>query len=167
LNATFKLPIEPWARRLFLLEIALPVVLLVLGIYAGLLQVLFRAGVIQAAEFWGWEYYQALTLHGVVNAIVFTTFFAVAFGNALVPYALGTKLPLRWAWVSGIMMIVGTLMAAWAILAGKASVLYTFYPPLMAHPFFCRVAAWLNSGTWMSGIKWSPLYLRWRRAATG
>lgn len=167
MNATLKLPIEPWARRLVLLEIALPVVLLVLGIYAGLLQVLFRAGVIQAAEFWGWEYYQALTLHGVVNAIVFTTFFAVAFGNALVPYALGTKLPLRWAWVSGIMMIVGTLMAAWAILAGKASVLYTFYPPLMAHPFFYLGAALLIIGSWIAFFNWIPLYLRWRREHPG
>jgi cytochrome c oxidase subunit 1 len=167
MNAALKLPVEPWARRLVLLEIVLPVVLLVLGIYAGLLQVLFRAGVIQAAEFWGWEYYQALTLHGVVNAIVFTTFFAVAFGNALVPYALGMKLPLRWAWVSGIVMIVGTLMAAWAILAGKASVLYTFYPPLMAHPLFYIGAALFIIGSWIAFFNWIPLYLRWRREHPG
>lgn len=167
MNGMLRLPVEPWARRLVLLEILLPVVLLVLGIYAGLLQVLFRAGVIQAAEFWGWEYYQALTLHGVVNAIVFTTFFAVAFGNALVPYALGMKLPLGWAWTSAVMMIAGTLMAAWAILAGKASVLYTFYPPLMAHPLFYIGAALLIVGSWIAFFNWIPLYLRWRREHPG
>jgi len=167
MNTTIKLPVEPWARRLVILEISLPIVLLVLGIYAGLLQVLFRAGVIGAAEFGGWEYYQSLTLHGVVNAVVFTTFFAVAFGNALIPYALGMRLPLRWAWISGITMVAGTLMAAWAILAGKASVLYTFYPPLMAHPLFYIGAALLIVGSWIAFFNWIPLYVRWRRENPG
>jgi cytochrome c oxidase subunit 1 len=32
--------------------------------------------------------------------------------------------------------VIGTASAAWAILTFKASVLYTFYPPLQAHPAF-------------------------------
>ena len=40
------------------------------------------------------------------------------------------------AWLSFALMMVGTLLAAAAILSGKASVLYTFYPPLRAHPAF-------------------------------
>jgi cytochrome c oxidase subunit 1 len=32
------------------------------------------------------DYYQGLTLHGVINAIVLTTFFAVAFGHATIAF---------------------------------------------------------------------------------
>src|SRR5690606_10107591 len=55
--------------------LGIPVALLIIGILDGLLQVLFRAGIIQANEALGIEYYQGLTLHGVINALVFTTSF--------------------------------------------------------------------------------------------
>src|ERR1043166_3317468 len=77
-----KIDIEPGLRRMILIEIIFPMVLLILGIYHGLMQVLYRAGMIRSAQFLGLSYFQGLTLHGVVNAIVFTTFFAVAFGYA-------------------------------------------------------------------------------------
>jgi cytochrome c oxidase subunit 1 len=41
-------------------------------------------------------------------------------------------------------MTVGTAMAAWAMLAGKASVLYTFYPPLKGHPLFYLGTGFIN-----------------------
>ncbi len=82
------------------------------------------------------SYFQGLTLHGVVNAIVFTTFFAVAFGYAIIRYYLRRPLNMKVAWLSFALMVVGTLLAAAAILSGKATVLYTFYPPLRAHPGF-------------------------------
>ena len=44
-----------------------PVVLLTIGIYEGLMQVLYRAGILHATSFLGIEYYQGLTLHGVVG----------------------------------------------------------------------------------------------------
>ena len=68
--------IEPGLRRMILIELIFPIALLVLGIYHGLMQVLYRAGIIRATGFLGLDYFQGLTLHGVVNAIVFTTFFA-------------------------------------------------------------------------------------------
>ena len=79
---TFRMEIESGLKRMILIEIIFPIVLLVLGIYHGLLQVLYRAGIIRGTQFLGLEYFQGLTLHGVINAIVFTTFFAVAFGLA-------------------------------------------------------------------------------------
>ncbi len=150
-------------RKLVVLEIVIPVLLLFLGIYHGLMQVLFRAGVIRASSFLGLEYYQGLTLHGVVNAIVFTTFFAVAFGNILVVYSLKRDINYRIAWLSFWMMLVGTLLASWAILSGKASVLYTFYPPLKAHPFFYIGAALLIVGSWVAFFNWIPTYISWKR----
>lgn len=154
-------------KRLTLLELGVPVALLIIGIFDGLLQVLFRAGIIQANEAFGIEYYQGLTLHGVINALVFTTFFAVAFGNALITYALKIQLNMKMAWLSGIIMLIGTVTAAAAILSGKASVLYTFYPPLQAHPAFYIGLTLVVVGSWIAFWNWIPMYLRWRREHKG
>src|SRR5881394_4544275 len=92
--------IEPSLKRMILIELIFPIILLVLGIYHGLMQVLYRAGMIRSRQFLGLEYYQGLTLHGVVNAIVFTTFFAVAFGYAIIRYYLSRPLNMKVAWLS-------------------------------------------------------------------
>jgi cytochrome c oxidase subunit I len=67
------------------------------------------------------------------------------------------------AWLSAWLMIIGTLMAAWAMLAGKASVLYTFYPPLKAHPLFYLGAALLIVGSWIPLYDWARMYIAWKR----
>ncbi|MCI4458034.1 MAG: cbb3-type cytochrome c oxidase subunit I, partial [Thermocrinis sp.] len=136
--------------------------------YHGLMQVLYRAGIIKSMSFLGIEYYQGLTLHGVINVLVFTTMIIVALGNAVFLYYL--KKPLRPAvqWVSFLMMVVGTLMAAWAMFAGKANVLYTFYYPLIAHPAFYIGAALLIIGSEIPlFFDWAPNYIAWRREHPG
>ncbi|MEJ7676621.1 MAG: hypothetical protein WKG06_01840 [Segetibacter sp.] len=42
------------------LELAIPVALLILGLYHGLMQVIYRAGVLQQSSFLKLEYYQGL-----------------------------------------------------------------------------------------------------------
>lgn len=159
--------IDKSVKNTLIVQLVLPIALLVLGIYFGLIQTLFRAGIIQADSFLGFGYYQGLTLHGVVNAIVLTTFFAVAFGNALVQYHLKKKL-IGWVnIVSFVLMVVGTLMAAYAMLSGQASVLYTFYAPLKAHPLFYLGLALAVVGSWVAFWGWIPLYLQWRREHPG
>ena len=162
-----KAEIEPGLKRMILIELVFPSVLLILGIYHGLMQVLYRSGFIHARKMFGLDYYQGLTLHGVVNAIVFTTFFAVAFGYAVVRFYLGRALHMTVAWLSFTLMIVGTLLAAAAILAGKASVLYTFYPPLRAHPAFYVGLTLTVVGSWIAFFNWIPAYLAWRREHAG
>jgi cytochrome c oxidase subunit I len=159
--------IEPGLKRLILIEIIFPVTLLILGIYHGLMQVLYRSGMIHRSEVLGLDYYQGLTLHGVVNAIVFTTFFAVAFGYAVVRLYLGRPLHMPTAWLSFILMVGGTLMAAVAMLAGKATVLYTFYPPLRAHPAFYLGLALAVIGSWIAFFNWIPPYRAWKREHPG
>src|SRR5947209_18683087 len=100
-----ELNIEPGLRKMILIELIFPVALLVLGIYHGLMQVLYRAGIIHADRFLGLSYFQGLTLHGVVNAIVFTTFFAVAFGYAIVRFYLRRPLNMPVAWLSFVLMM--------------------------------------------------------------
>jgi len=158
--------IEPGLKRMILIELIFPTALLVLGIYHGLMQVLYRAGHIHTRKVLGLEYFQGLTLHGVVNAIVFTTFFAVAFSYAVIRFYLG-PVNTKVAWLSFWLMIVGTLATAAAILSGTSSVLYTFYPPLRAHPAFYIGLTLVVVGSWIAFVNWLPVYFAWKRAHPG
>ncbi len=150
-------------KWLILLEVAIPMTLLILGIYNGLMQTFYRAGMIEANSILNITYYQGLTLHGVINALVFTTFFAVAFGNGIMAYYLNKTLNHFYNWLSFGLMVIGTLLAAYAMLSGQASVLYTFYPPLKAHPSFYMGAALLVIGSWVAFFNWIKPYVQWRR----
>jgi cytochrome c oxidase subunit 1 len=121
---------------------------LVLGIGAlfGMLQGLSRANlIVMPASF---DYYRTLTAHGVLMALVFTTFFI----TGLFTYSTYRSIPrvrsMRLGWIGYCVMLVGTLMATVAILDGSASVLYTFYAPLKASPVFYFGATFLVLGTW-------------------
>lgn len=162
-----RIDVEPGLRKIILIEIVFPMILLIIGITTGLLQVLYRAGVIRAQSFLGIEYYQGLTLHGTINAIVFTTFFAVAFGHAVIRFYTGKPQHLPSAWLSLILMVVGTLMAAVPMLTGSASVLYTFYPPLKAHPAFYIGLVLVVVGSWIAFFSWIPQYRAWIRENPG
>jgi cytochrome c oxidase subunit 1 len=93
-------------------------------------------------------YYASVTLHGTAMAYVVTTFFAMGFGYAVAETSLGR--PLRGAgtaWVGFAICLVGTLMAVFAIVSGQASVLYTFYPPLLASAWYYGGAFLLIGGS--------------------
>ncbi len=166
-TASSGFPLSAGLRRLTLLQISVPTVLLVFGVYHGFVQTLYRAGILRADSFLGIDYYQGLTLHGVINAIVFTTLFAVAFGNALIARFLEREPNTRVAWLGFAIMLAGTLLAAFAMFTGRASVLYTFYPPLQAHASFYIGAALLVIGSWVGFFNWIPVYLGWRRQNPG
>ncbi|MBN8554873.1 MAG: cbb3-type cytochrome c oxidase subunit I [Deltaproteobacteria bacterium] len=158
-----RLKITPVYRNLILYQLIFPISLLTLGIYHGLIQTFYRAGWIRSNSFLGLEYYQGLTLHGVINAVVFTTFFAVGFGNVIILYYLKKNFSALWGWIAGLMMGVGTLITAGAILSGTSSVLYTFYPPLKAHPTFYIGAVLLVVGSWIAFFSWIPVYRQWKK----
>lgn len=150
-------------KRLIYWELGIPIALLSIGIYHGLMQTVYRAGVLREASFAKLDYYQGLTLHGVINAVVLTTFFAVAFGHATIAFYLKKEPNKKLAWASFWLMTIGTVLAAWAMLAGKASVLYTFYPPLKGHPFFYLGAALLIVGSWLPLFDWARMYTEWKK----
>ena len=88
-------------------------------------------------------YYTSVTLHGTAMAYVVTTFFAMGFGYAVTATALNR--PLRGAtaaWIGFVICVIGTVMAVATVIAGKAPVLYTFYPPLLA-------SGWYYGGTFL------------------
>ena len=150
-------------KRLIYWELGIPIALLTIGIYHGLMQTIYRSGVIHESHFAKLDYYQGLTLHGVINAVVLTSFFAVAFGHATITFYLKREPNKKVAWLSFWMMTIGTGLAAWAMLSGKASVLYTFYPPLKAHPFFYLGAALLLVGSWIPLFDWASMYVKWKK----
>ncbi len=113
-------------------------------------------------------YYLSVTAHGVLMAIVFTTFFIMGLGYVVAERTLGRPIVMaRLAWAGFWIAIGGTALATWAILWGKATVLYTFYPPLMAHPAFYIGATLLVVGSWV----WCAVILRtyavWKRENPG
>ncbi|MEM1861322.1 MAG: cbb3-type cytochrome c oxidase subunit I [Acidilobaceae archaeon] len=90
-------------------------------------------------------YYRGLTAHGVLLAIVLTTFYIVGLSAYLTPRVIGVNIKPRLLSISLIVMVTGTILAAIAILAGWANVLYTFYLPLIAHPLFYLGAVLLSA----------------------
>ncbi len=161
--------IEKYLRNITFWHIMIGVLSLATGVTFGLLQVLARAGIYKYGSFtYGTKiYYQGLTLHGVLNAIVFTTFFIVGFLYIVTEVSLKRKLNRGLVHLSFWTMVVGTLLAAWAILTNKATVLYTFYPPLHAHPAFYIGAALLIIGSWIAILNTTLTHLKWRKENPG
>ncbi len=133
-----------------------------LGAMVALMQALSRASLalpLRSAR----VYYISITAHGVLMGLVFTTFFIMGLGYAFSRASLGRVTGEKVAWASFWLAVVGTAAAATMILAGKATVLYTFYPPLQAHPLFYIGATCLVIGSWgWCGVMIAS-YRSWRK----
>ncbi|NPA26894.1 MAG: b(o/a)3-type cytochrome-c oxidase subunit 1 [Chloroflexi bacterium] len=138
-------------------------------------------GPMQAFNYAGWNfyptlrkwhiaqnYYQGLTLHGVLNAVVWTTFFITGFLTFNVIY--GLRRPLKYPKLNALgfwMMVVGVLLASYAILANQASVLYTFYPPMKASWIFYLGLVLLVVGSWIEGYGFYFTLYEWKKQNPG
>jgi len=134
-------------NRLVLAHIYTATAALCLGAVFGLLQSFSRARWFSAPPFF--DYYRMLTAHGVLMAIVFTTFFICGLAMFFTYRAIPRPRSLALSWTAFAVMLAGTLAAFWAIVSGNATVLYTFYAPLKAHPAFYIGATVLVVGTWL------------------
>jgi cytochrome c oxidase subunit I len=82
-------------------------------------------------------YFRSVTAHGTVMAYVFPTLVAMGFGYAITQAALNQALiGVRWAWFGLALVAIGAVTAVIPVALGRASVLYTFYPPLIGNAFF-------------------------------
>ncbi|KUP08011.1 cytochrome C [Bacillus coahuilensis m2-6] len=140
---------------------------LALGGFAGLLQVLVRSGKYTLPFNIG--YYQVLTVHGVLLGLVLTTFFILGFQLAVVSRTSGTftAKSRMMGWIGFIVMTIGTAMAAVMILLNEATVLYTFYAPLMAHWIFYLGLTLVVVGSWIGGAAIISEYIRFRKSNKG
>src|SRR5205085_10420353 len=78
----------------------------------------------------------------------FTTFFIMALGYIVVQKENGKLTWPRFGWLAYGITLAGTLTTVVTILSFKASVLYTFYPPLQAHPLFYIGLTLVVVGSW-------------------
>jgi cytochrome c oxidase subunit I len=114
------------------------------------------------------HYYRSVTAHGTVMAYVLPTLVAMGFGYAVTELAL--KKPLmgvRWAWGGFWLVVTGTAVAAVTMGIGKASVLYTFYPPMLASPFYYIGVVLVVVGSWIWVALMSVNLHAWKKENPG
>ncbi|KAA1176519.1 b(o/a)3-type cytochrome-c oxidase subunit 1 [Rhizobium tropici] len=110
-------------------------------------------------------YYRSLTAHGTVMGYVFPTLVAMGFGYFISETAL--KQPLvgrRWAWAGIWMIAIGSVVAMIPVSMGRASVLYTFYPPLIGSPFYYIGVVLVVVGSWVWVALMSVNLYVWKKA---
>jgi len=153
--------------RLALWHILIAYVALTLGGVAGILQGLVRGGMIELP--YGIGYYQLLTAHGVLMALVFTTFFIIGFLYAGMVRTTGPLLSTvnRIGWIGFLMMTVGTVLGVIMVLLNKATVLYTFYAPMKASPWFYIALVLIVVGSWCAFVAILSQLRYWKRTHKG
>ena len=155
------------AARLSLANMWVGFIAFGLAALMGVYQTVERSGLVPEMQVPA-SYFASVSTHGVLMGYVLTTFFIMGFGYYCATTSLKQPLwnrPLAWFgfWLS----MVGVLAAAVALLTGNASVLYTFYPPLRAHPAFYIGAALLVVGSWFWCLEMIMMMVTWKRAHPG
>ncbi len=154
-------------ERLILAHFGAAFVVFAIAIVLGPWQMAVRAGVnppFAAPE----TYFASVTAHGTIMGYVMPTFFIMAFGYFVAVTSLNRPLPSKGlAWAGFWVMIIGTVAALMPIALGKASVLYTFYPPLTGSVFYYVGVALVVIGSWF----WVALMIwslaDWKKANPG
>ncbi|MEL3960809.1 b(o/a)3-type cytochrome-c oxidase subunit 1 [Lysinibacillus endophyticus] len=153
--------------KLALAHIVVAFIALFLGGFAGLLQVFVRSGQFKLPA--GINYYQILTVHGVLLGLILTTYFILGFQTAAISRTSGAlsnkQRTIGWAgfWI----MTIGTAASATMVLLNEASVLYTFYAPLQAHWIFYLGLALVVVGSWTVALAQGLRYIQWRKENKG
>jgi cytochrome c oxidase subunit 1 len=149
-------------RQLAAANIAVALVALFGGVVTGLFQALAYAGlaVYPTLDPVIRSHYHSLSIHGVLNALVWTTFFICGFLPFIMARALQTPLARpRLGWLTFWLMVAGLVLAAIPLVGNAATVMFTFYPPLQAHWAFYVGLTLVVAGTWLVTLN---LVLTWR-----
>src|SRR5215471_17683832 len=149
-------------ERLAAANVIVALVALFGGVVTGLFQALEYAGV----EIYPslapviHSHYHSVTMHGVLNVLVFTTFFICGFLPFIFSRSLQAPLASpRLGWVTFWVMTGGLVLAAIPLVGNAATVMFTFYPPLKANWAFYVGLTLVVVGTWLVTVN---LVLTWR-----
>jgi cytochrome c oxidase subunit 1 len=113
-------------------------------------------------------YYRSVTAHGTTMAYVMPTLVAMGFGYFVTEASLKRPLiGLRCAWLGLALVFVGTITAVVPVALGLASVLYTFYPPLIGNPFYYIGVVLVVIGSWIWVALMSVNLYHWKRQNPG
>ncbi len=113
-------------------------------------------------------YYRSVTAHGTAMGYVFPTLIAMGFGYAVSELALKrTLIGLTWAWLGFALVAVGAVVAMVPVAMGLASVLYTFYPPMIGSVFYYIGVVLVVVGSWIWVALMSVNLHAWKRENPG
>jgi len=155
-------------KRLVLAYIAIGFAHLAVGILLGFMQGMEHAGIDLYKYTFLRHYYQGLSMHGVFNVLIFTTFFIGGFLTFVTAYSFGRPLHSRsLSWITFWCMTVGVVFVDWALLTNKASVLFTSYAPLKAHPAYYGGLVLVVVGTLLLLANLLLTYVGWKRENPG
>ena len=157
-------------RRLAAANLIVALVALFGGVTTGIFQALEYAGVEiypSLAPFIR-SHYHSVSIHGVLNALVFTTFFICGFLPFIFSRALGAPLACpRLAWWTFWIMTAGLVLAGIPLVGNAATVMFTFYPPLKAHWAFYLGLTLVVAGTWLVTLNLVVTWRAWRARHAG
>lgn len=153
--------------RISLTYISLAFVAIILGGLFGLLQALNRAGLLELPSWL--NYYQILTAHGVLLVLVFSVLFVFGYFYAVLSRTLDGLVPAarKLGWTALGIMLVGVGFVATMIFLGEASVMFTFYPPMRASPWFYVGLFLLVFGIWIAVFGGYTQIFSWRKRNKG
>jgi cytochrome c oxidase subunit 1 len=156
-------------RRLTSAFLVVALTALLGGVVTGLLQALDHAGLhVPGQGLLVKSYYHSVSLHGVLNVLVWTTFFISGFLPFLMARALGRPLAsLTLGWLTFWLMVGGLAVAAVPLVGNAATVMFTFYPPLKAHWAFYVGLTLVVVGTWLVTLNMALTLRDWRAANPG
>ncbi len=113
-------------------------------------------------------YYRSVTEHGTVMGYVFPTLIAMGFGYSVAELALKRALVgVRWAWAGFALIALGAVAASVPVAMGRASVLYTFYPPMIGNVFYYLGVVLVVVGSWIWVALMSVNLAAWKRDNPG
>jgi cytochrome c oxidase subunit 1 len=139
------------------------------GLVTGLLQGLEHAGFeFPASDYFLRSYYHSVSLHGVLNVLVWTTFFIAGFLPFISARAYAMPLAsLRLGWITFWLMLAGLVIAAVPLAGNAATVMFTFYAPLKAHWAFYIGLTLVVVGTWLVTLRLALSQRDWRAGHPG
>jgi cytochrome c oxidase subunit I len=155
------------ARRLILAHFVVAIAVFLLALVLGEWQMLVRSPL----HAWLGNpelYYRSVTAHGSAMAYVFPTLLAMGFGYAISVSSLQRPLAgIRLAWCAYWLVVIGTIVAIVPVALGRASVLYTFYPPLIGSVFYYLGIVLVVVGSWIWVAVLAANLHGWRRDNPG
>jgi cytochrome c oxidase subunit I len=156
-------------RRLTSAYLVVANVALLGGVLTGFLQGLEHAGFeFPTGEYFLRSYYHSVSMHGVLNVLVWTTFFICGFLPFISAQAYGMPLVSpRVGWITFWVMMLGLATAAVPLAGNAATVMFTFYAPLKAHWAFYVGMTLVVVGTWLITWRLAMSQRNWRTQHPG
>lgn len=114
------------------------------------------------------NYFISVTAHGTAMAYVLPTFFIMGFGYYVAVTALERPLPGQGlAWAALAAGVIGVILSVLAVFSGRATVLYTFYPPLTGTAWYYIGLVLVVAASWVWCVLMIVAMAQWKRANPG